>query len=170
MILSIVRATSNGASPTEGSSISKSRGADINARPAPASVAYRPIDPTNCFRRSASRGNTSKQNSRFCLIAGRANLRNAPISRFSVTVSRGNNRRPSGTNADAEIDDILGRHADKFVRAPSIVAAIEPAVGRTIPMIHFINVDLPLPLVPSRATVSLSATDSETSYRMRTAP
>ena len=51
-----------------------------------------------------------------------------------------------------------------------MVAVIEPAVGRTIPITHFIKVDLPLPLVPSRATVSLSATARETLCRMRTAP
>ena len=41
-------------------------------------------------------------------------------------------------------------------RLPSIAAMIDPAVGRTMPMMHFISVDLPLPLVPSNATVSPS--------------
>ena len=37
---------------------------------------------------------------------------------------------------------------------PSISAMIEPWLGRTMPMMHFISVDLPLPLVPSSTTVS----------------
>ena len=53
---------------------------------------------------------------------------------------------------------------------PSIVAVILPADGRTMPMMDFIRVDLPLPLVPSSATVSPSPTRSDTSCRMRTAP
>jgi hypothetical protein len=45
-----------------------------------------------------------------------------------------------------------------------------PAVGRTIPMMALSKVVLPLPLVPSRATVSPAATTSETPCSARTAP
>src|SRR4030095_7674183 len=44
---------------------------------------------------------------------------------------------------------------------PSICATIVPALGRTMPMMHFMSVLLPLPLVPSSATVSASFTLSE---------
>ena len=39
---------------------------------------------------------------------------------------------------------------------PSISATMLPWLGRTIPMMHFMSVDLPLPLVPSSTTVSRS--------------
>ena len=53
---------------------------------------------------------------------------------------------------------------------PSISATMLPVLGRTMPMMHFISVDLPLPLVPSSTTVSPEPTLSETSLMMRTAP
>ena len=53
---------------------------------------------------------------------------------------------------------------------PSIVAVMLPADGRTMPMIDFIRVDLPLPLVPSSATVSPAPTVSDTSCSTLTAP
>ena len=45
-----------------------------------------------------------------------------------------------------------------------------PAVGVTIPMMHFISVDLPLPLVPSSATVWPAVTFSETPFNTRIEP
>ena len=45
-----------------------------------------------------------------------------------------------------------------------------PALGRTIPMTHFIKVLLPLPLVPSSTTVSACDTPSEMSSSTRTEP
>ena len=39
-----------------------------------------------------------------------------------------------------------------------------------MPMMHLISVDLPFPLVPSKATVSPSRTSSETPCSTRTAP
>src|ERR1700691_3423415 len=47
---------------------------------------------------------------------------------------------------------------------------IEPWLGFTRPMMHFISVDLPLPLVPSSTTVSPPSTLSDTSSMTRTAP
>src|SRR6266704_659819 len=44
---------------------------------------------------------------------------------------------------------------------PSMMAAIRPALGGTMPMMHFMSVLLPLPLVPSSVTVSPSFTASE---------
>src|ERR1700758_4270618 len=53
---------------------------------------------------------------------------------------------------------------------PSISATIVPSVGRTMPMMHFISVDLPLPFVPSKTTVSPPGTLRETSSMTRTEP
>ena len=54
--------------------------------------------------------------------------------------------------------------------SPSISAVMLPEDGRSIPMMHFIRVLLPLPLVPSNATVSAGATDSDTLSITRTRP
>ena len=58
--------------------------------------------------------------------------------------------------------------------AGSIIAAIDGVnhdlIGRTMPMMHFISVLLPLPLVPSNATVSDGRTSSVTSSSTRTEP
>ena len=61
--------------------------------------------------------------------------------------------RPSAGSIMAEID---GVHHD--------------LVGRTSPMMLFIRVDLPLPLVPSSTTVSPPPMRIDTSSRTRTAP
>ena len=45
-----------------------------------------------------------------------------------------------------------------------------PEAGGTIPMMHFMSVLLPLPLVPRRTTVSPASALSETSWITRTAP
>jgi hypothetical protein len=47
---------------------------------------------------------------------------------------------------------------------------IEPRVGRTMPITHFMRVLLPLPLVPSNATVSFSFIEIEIPCSARTAP
>ena len=53
---------------------------------------------------------------------------------------------------------------------PSISATMRPALGRTMPMMHFMSVLLPLPLVPSSTTISPAPTLSDTFSRTRTAP
>ena len=62
---------------------------------------------------------------------------------------------------------------DSLVRScatPSMVSDMLPRVGRTRPATHFISVLLPLPLVPSNATVSPASTWSETPRSAFTAP
>ena len=54
--------------------------------------------------------------------------------------------------------------------SPSISTTMRPVFGRTIPITHFISVDLPLPLVPSSTTVSPEFTVSDTFSSTRTAP
>src|SRR2546421_7952161 len=53
---------------------------------------------------------------------------------------------------------------------PSSVSETLPRVGRTMPMTHFMSVLLPLPLVPSSATVSPWLIPMETPCSARTAP
>jgi len=102
--------------------------------------------------------------------ARRAAGREAPSSRFSSTVSLGNSRRPSGTSAMPRSAICSVARPTRSWWTPSISATIDPALGRTIPMMHFISVDLPLPLVPSSTTVSPAPTLNETSSITRTAP
>ena len=54
--------------------------------------------------------------------------------------------------------------------SPPIRATMLPADGRSRPITHFISELLPLPFVPSSATVSPAPTDSETSCKARTWP
>jgi hypothetical protein len=58
----------------------------------------------------------------------------------------------------------------RSMRAPSVSSTISPACGVTMPMMHLISVLLPLPLVPSSATVSPSRTSIDTPCSTRTAP
>ena len=77
---------------------------------------------------------------------------------------------PTAGSIKLEIDGIT--HELAGARTEDIVGlgvVMVPEVGRTMPMIDFIRVDLPLPLVPSSATVSPAPTFSDTSSSTRTA-
>src|SRR5438270_449193 len=170
-ILSMVWTTRIGARPTEGSSISRILGAVMSAR-ARVSICCSPplMLPASCARRSARMGKASKQNARFRAMASRAVRRYAPSKRFSSTVRRANKRRPSGTRAMPRSTMSSGAIPASSCSTPSITAVMRPALGRTMPMMHFINVLLPLPLAPSSVTVSPSLTESEMPSSTRTAP
>src|SRR5205823_13367279 len=58
----------------------------------------------------------------------------------------------------------------RSIRVPSESRKISPATGRTMPMMHLISVLLPLPFVPSRATVSPWRISMDTPCSTRTAP
>src|ERR1700730_4062665 len=163
--------TRSGERPTEGSSISKILGAVISAR-ASVSICCSPplILPASCVRRSASIGKVSKQNARLRAIAARAVRRYAPSSRFSSTVRRGNRRRPSGTSTMPRSTMSSGARPARSCSTPSTTAVMRPALKGTMPMMHFMSVLLPLPLVPSSATVSPSLTPSEMPSSTCTAP
>ena len=90
--------------------------------------------------------------------------------RFSSTVNFGNSRRPSGTSAMPRSTICSVFIPTRSCFSPSISATMRPAAGRRMPMMHFISVLLPLPLVPSRVTVSPAFTVIETSSITRTAP
>src|SRR5215470_16975419 len=170
-MVAMVRWTSTGAKPTEGSSTSRVLGAVISARPS-ASICCSPplMLPASCRRRSRKRGKASKQKSRLRRIRSRASGRKAPSIRFSSTVSLGNRRRPSGTSAMPSSTIASVSSPTSSCRSPSISAMMLPALGFTMPTMHLSSVLLPLPLVPSSATVSPDGTSSETPSSARTAP
>ncbi len=103
-------------------------------------------------------------------MSARAAGRNAPSSRFSSTVSLGKRRRPSGTMATPRFTICSVLRRVRSCSAPSSASTMLPCVGRTMPITHFISVLLPLPLVPSSATVSVSWMSSVTPCSARTAP
>ena len=63
-----------------------------------------------------------------------------------------------------------GARPTRSCSTPSITALMRPEAGGTMPMMHFMSVLLPLPLVPSNATVSPSFTASEMWSSTCTAP
>ena len=75
-----------------------------------------------------------------------------------------------GSNTRTAMADLnrLGLDGPRTIR--SITAMIEPALGLTMPMMHFMIVDLPLPLVPRSTTVSPAPMPSDTPSITRTAP
>ena len=82
----------------EGSSINRTLGAAIRARPM-ATICCSPPEsvPAFCESRSLSRGNTSSTRSMYLPMPSLSRHWYAPSSRFSFTVIRVNNRRFSGT-------------------------------------------------------------------------
>ena len=126
--------------------------------------------PASWRLRSRRRGNVSKQNSRLRAIAARAPW--AERAEQQVLGHRQLREQPAafGHEGDPEIDDRLGRLADQFVPRAVDLGDDAAAAGRTMPITHFSSVLLPLPLVPSSATVSPAPTDSDTSCSTRTAP
>src|SRR6267143_3094523 len=171
LILVMVCETRIGASPTDGSSNSRSLGEDMSARTIASICCWPPeSEPASWRLRSARTGKISNEKARVLPMSGRAAWRKAPSRRFSSTLSLGNRRRPSGTMATPRLTI---SSVDRRVRSwvfPSRSRLTEPRVGRTMPMTHFISVLLPLPLVPSSATVSPWRIPMETPCSARTAP
>ena len=97
----MVRLTSIGASPTEGSSTSRIFGASISARAERQHLLLAAAHAAGELR--AALGEARKGLEADVEIAGELAARGcgakAPSSRFSSTVSLGNSRRPSGTSA-----------------------------------------------------------------------
>ena len=129
------------------------------------------MEPASWLRRSASRGKHSKQN-----VEIRLHLRRAPSAEGAEqqVLLDGEPREQAPAlrhQRDAEVDDLLGGEADEVVALAVDLGddAARRAAARC-PMMHFISVLLPLPLVPSSTTVSPAATFSETSSITRTAP
>ena len=109
-MVAITSATICGASPSDGSSISSTRGLPISARPI-ASICCSPPDrcAAICFARSARRGNIANTVSAVhgaCLLPA-SGLRAATM-RFSRTVRLLKMRRPCGTSATPRAATISG--------------------------------------------------------------
>ena len=108
-MISKIFSTKIGARPIDGSSSRSSFGRAISARPM-AHICCSPPDsvPAFCVRRSKSRGKSSKTRSMSAWKFSRSVRWKAPISRFSVTVMRGNSRRPSGLCAMPPLTIVCG--------------------------------------------------------------
>jgi hypothetical protein len=74
-----------------------------------------------------------------------------------------------GHQRDAELTISSVELRVRSTRVPSSRAHLA-GLGLTMPMMHLISVLLPLPLVPSSATVSPSRTSIDTPCSTRTAP
>ena len=143
--------TRAGANPIDGSSINSTFGSDISARPI-ATICCSPPDKVPAFwlSRSLTRGNISNIRSKSASMAERSERRKAPSSRLSLTDSRLNSRRFSGTIVTPRST----RYEIDLSVTISPLSSTSPVVGVTIPSKAFSVVDLPEALPPSRQTNS----------------
>src|SRR4051794_1155877 len=166
-MVSKIRSTISGASPSDGSSSSSRRGRLISARPM-ASICCSPPDsvPPDCSSRSLSSGNSSRTISRSSAAAPRSRCATAPSRRFSRTVSRPKMRRPSG---QCEMPSSTIRCGEAWLMSfPSY--RIAPCDGRSSPEIVRSVVVFPAPFEPIRATSSPVFTASEMPCSARMLP
>src|SRR6185503_7472221 len=148
-------ATMSGASPSEGSSMRRTRGLPISAR-AIASICCSPpeSEPACCSARSFSRGKRS--NTRPSVHT--ADPFRKATSRFSRTVRVGNTRLPCGTRPTPLREMTSGE--SRSTGSPK--RNTRPLRGRSQPMTVFMQVVLPAPLRPSSASTLPSPTLKET--------
>src|SRR3954470_2936360 len=163
-----ISCTTIGARPSEGSSMHRSFGSDMSARPN-ASICCSPPEsvPAACTSRSRRRGNIcmTRSISAPTLPLSPRYLK-PPISRFSRTLSAGNTRRPSGTSAmPASTRRCAGM---RETSSPS--NRILPFRGSMAPATPRRVVLLPAPFAPMSATISPSPTSNETSRQAGTSP
>ena len=97
---------------------------------------------------------------------------------LEIVLDLGAGGRPKRAERQVFLDGELGKQPPPLGRdwpprswsTPSTTAVMRPALNGTMPMMHFMSVLLPLPLVPSSTTVSPGFTSSVTSSSTRTAP
>ena len=161
-MVAITSATICGASPSDGSSISSTRGLPISARPI-ASICCSP--PDRCaaiwLRRSCSRGNMREH--RFRRSTAHAGCRcrglRAATAGSRAPVRLLKMRRPCGTSATPRAAIISGgSRVDRRRRTP------RPRRGAAAagPTVTFMQVDLPAPLRPSRPSSAPSPSSNDT--------
>ena len=163
---SAIRSTTNGATPSEGSSSITSRGLPISVRatvsiccsPPLMLAPARPSMPRRFGKRSSRRADVHVG------ASGRGACR--PTSRFSRTVRSVKMRRSSGTHPSPILPMRCAGCAE-MSRPPN---RIVPSRRSTSPITAFIVVDLPAPLRPISATTSPRPTSSDRSKRMRARP
>src|SRR6185312_984982 len=142
-------------------------GSDISPR-AIATICCSPPDsvPAIWRCRSASRGNSANTSSRRCANLRAARLEKAPSSRFSATVMRENNWRPSGTSAKPRA--ALSWVVSRVTSSPSKVT--RPRHGVIVPAMARNIVVLPAPLAPTMAVSSPRPALSDTPHNTCTSP
>src|SRR6201991_3277339 len=160
--------TSNGDSPSEGSSSRRTSGFDIKARPIATICCSPPLMVrTVCPSLSARRGNSASTLSRRAASRSLARFGLAPSNRFSATVRSAKMPRPSGTKArPASTISCAGR--PEILRPDSFT--VLPGRQATIPAIAFSKELLPAPLAPRMTTISPRPTVSAASVRARCWP
>src|ERR1035437_6409198 len=164
-MVAITSATICGARPSDGSSISSTRGLPISARPI-ASICCSPPDRWAAIwlLRSASPGNMPNPVS---VVQGACRLpasgRRAATTRCARTVRLLKMWRPCGTRATprAAIDS-GGKPVTGWPKTRT-----SPVRGASRPMVTFMQVDLPAPLRPSRPSMRASPSSNETSCSSR---
>src|SRR6185436_17772387 len=158
-IVDITSATIWGASPSDGSSIKRTRGFDMSARPI-ASICCSPpeSEPAICLPRSRSRGNSSETESSVHSIGKSPCGFRPATARFSRTVRLRKTRRPCGTSATPSAAMASGvRPVTAF---PCTVT--EPRRGGRRPTVTCIVVDFPAPFRPRSPRRRPSPSRSET--------
>ena len=146
------------------------RGKPIRARPI-ATICCSPPDsvPTNWLRRSASRGNSSSTQARRCLTASVSIDTGALAHAAELQVFQ--HRQAAEQVAHLRhLHHAFGKvlwGARPAMSVPS--STMRPRAGRK-PLMALISVLLPLPLAPSKATISPSFTCSDTPCRISLLP
>gem|GEM_PF-3215514 len=159
-----------GASPSEGSSRSRSSGDDTSARPI-ASICCSPPEsvPASWFLRSLRIGKSEYTRSSCAASCWAWRARRTPYipnMRFSLTLSVPKTRRPSGTWATPRP---ASSKAGISVRGWFLNRMV-PDVGRCKPETALRRLVFPAPFAPRTATISSSPTRIDTSSRALTAP
>ena len=159
-IVSKICTTICGARPSEGSSSSSNLGRAMRAR-AMASICCWPPEsrPPACDLRSFKIGNMANIFSMSSAIPALSVRVNAPICRFSSTLSRGNILRPSGEWARPQ--DTISWAFMRAISRPS--NSMRPLRVFTTPEMHMRDVVFPAPFAPMRATISPAFTKREIS-------
>ncbi len=157
-----------GASPSDSSSMASSFGRPRKAIDS-ANICCWPPDrlAAGSSMRSPSTGNSSMMRRTCWRWVSRSRRSNqAATRRFSATVSDGNTPCPPG---------IWDRCSAAIRSGASLVMSLPskctvPALTGTVPLMALSNVDLPAPLVPSRAMISPSPMSTSTPNRTCTSP
>src|SRR6266545_2792942 len=159
-------ATISGARPSEGSSISSTRGFPMSARPI-ASICCSPpeSEPAACCSRSFRRGNSSITRSRVHAAARPARFRLA-TTRFSRTVRVAKIRRPCGTKPTPFREIVSGESFP--IASPN--RRMSPVRGGRKPMMALMQVVLPAPLRPRSASTLPGFNENETPCRTWLSP
>ena len=163
--------TSIGERPTEGSSTSNIRGDDMIARAIASICCWPPLMlQANCRERSRSTGNAAYTAPRLCCEWARAVAgKHRAVDSRARSVSETGDGLPAPEPRPSPRFPACPCRPDRCARHRPPTQFL-PRVTGIKPIMHFISVLLPLPLVPSNATVSPCRTSNDTPVSTRTAP